>query len=149
MIDIYVESLMTGESFVHFEIGKELDLTHYVQEEHYNPIGDGSNGFYFFDRELNVEVFIKDGLIHSFDLLLRNQENEVFLGNELNRLHLKSCTLGDLISFLNKNNLIWKFRSILGEQSITLEYSSILKMIFAFDCEETQPLSLITILKEE
>jgi hypothetical protein len=146
--EIYVESLMTAGSFAHFEIGKKLDLTRYVQEEHYNPIGDGSCGFYFFDRELDVEVFVKDDLIHSFDILLRHQDNQLFLGNESNRLHLQSCTLGDLISYLNKNNLSWKFRSILGEQSITVEYSSVLKMIFGFDCEENPPLTIISVFKD-
>jgi hypothetical protein len=133
---VYIEELITVKSFLSIEIGNKLDLSLYAIEEYYNPIGEGGFSYYFFNKEINAEVYEKDGLIDSFVILLRNQENELYLGhNRKNILLLNNCNISDLILYLNRNNLNWKFEKILLDKSISISYLSKLKMLFYFDCE--------------
>lgn len=145
---IYIESLMTPLSFLSFEIGNKLDLSSYSIEDDYNPIGHDGAAYYFFNKEIDVELFERSGLISSFDILLKNQENDIYLGsNEKNNLLLNSCSVCDLISYLVKNKLEWKFEKIVADKSISIAYYSKLKMSFYFDCDSENSLSLIGVSK--
>jgi hypothetical protein len=145
-MDVYIESLITPYSFLTFEIGSKLKLSSFTIEKDYNPIGDSRSAYYFFNQDIDVEVFVRDGLIDSFDILLRNQENEVYLGTkEKNRLRLNDCSFSDFISYLNTNELEWKFENILSDKSVSIAYYSKLKMLFYFNCNSESSLSLIHI----
>jgi|688.fasta_scaffold279255_1 hypothetical protein len=144
-MDIYIESFITSKSFLQFEIGEELDLSKYVIEKHYNPIGVGTNAYYFFNQNIDFELYTVKGLINSFDILLRNQSNELYLGNESNKLNLRSSTIDNFINYLNHNKLTWKFGDIISERSISIVYYSNLKMQLSFDCEINQSLSIINL----
>lgn len=147
-MDVYIESVMTPHSFLTFEIGSKLNLSSFIIEDDYSPIGDDGSAYYFFNKEIDVEVFERNGLIDSFDILLRNQENEVYLGDkERNRLQLNNCSFSDFMSYLNNNELEWKFERILSDKSISIAYYSKLKMLFYFDCEGKNSLSLIHVSK--
>lgn len=149
MIDVYIESLMTPHSFLTFEIGSKLNLSSFTIEDDYNPLGDDGSAYCFFNKEINVEITERNGLIDSFDILLHHQENEVYLGDkERNRLSLNKCSFSAFISYLNNNKLVWKFEKILSDKSISIAYYSKLKMLFYFDCEGENPLSLIHVSKE-
>ncbi|MBN8786828.1 MAG: hypothetical protein J0I84_07050 [Terrimonas sp.] len=146
MMDVYIESLITPNSFLGFEIGSKLKLSSFTIEKDYNPIGDSGSAYYFFNQDIDVEVTTRDGMIDSFDILLRNQEKEVYLGNkESNRLRLNNCNFPDFMSYLNKNELEWKFENILADKSISIAFYSKLKMLFCFDCDSKNSLSLIHI----
>jgi len=146
MMDVYIESLMTPHSFLEFEIGSKLKLSSFTIEKDYNPLGDSGCAYHFFNQDIDVEVFVKDGLINSFDILLQNQENEVYLGNKKsNSLRLNNCNFSGFISYLNKNELGWKFENILSDKSISIAYYSKLKLLFYFDCNSKNSLSLINI----
>jgi hypothetical protein len=145
-MDVYIESLMTPYSFLAFEIGSKLKLSSFTIEKDYNPIGDSESAYHFFNQEIDVEVFVKDGLIDSFDILLHNQEKEMYLGNKKsNRLRLNNCNFSDFMSYLKKNEIEWKFENILSDKSISIAYYSKLKMLFYFDCNSKNSLSLIHI----
>ena len=147
-MDVYIESLMTPNSFLQFKIGNKLDISSFVIAEDYNPIGECESAYNFFNQEIDVEVTEKNNLICSFDVLLRNQENELYLGvKEGNRLNLNKCTIDTLISYLNQNKLMWRFENILAAQSISIVYYTKLKMLFYFDFETNTSLSLIHISK--
>jgi hypothetical protein len=133
-MDIYIESFITSKSFLQFEIGEELDLSKYVIEKHYNPIGVGTNAYYFFNQNIDFELYTVKGLINSFDILLRNQSNELYLGNESNKLNLRSSTIDNFIN-----------GDIISERSISIVYYSNLKMQLSFDCEINQSLSIINL----
>ncbi len=147
-MDVYLESLMTPHSFLTFEIGSKLNLSSFTIEDDYNPIGVNGSAYYFFNKEIDVEISERDGLIDSFDILLYNQENEVYLGNkERNHLRLNNCSFSDFMSYLNSNKLEWKFERILSDKSISIAYYTKLKMLFYFDWNGKNLLSLIHVSK--
>lgn len=146
-MDVYLEQHITTNSLLQFEIGKTLELDLLTISVDYNPINE--NSIYFFNKEIATEVNKKNELIHSFDILIRNQANELFLGtDECNRLHLNKCTLNSFISYLNFHHLKWELEQIFYKKSIAILYYSKLKMSFCFDCDTDIHLSTIHISKE-
>ena len=150
MVDIYIEKLITANSFLQFTIGSQLDLSLFKVEEDYNPIRVGGVAYYFFNQEIDVEVFTKDGLIKSFDILIRNQGNQLFLGDKHARpFSLRNCTADNLSAYLNDNDLNYETKTF--EQVISVTYFGILKLTFYFDInsQKSTSLTLFSISKVE
>jgi len=139
-MDVYIESLMSSNSFLAFEIGTNLNLSSFTIEDDYNPVGNDGSAYYFFNKEIDIEISERDGLIHSFDILLQNQRNDLYLGDkERNRLRLNDCSFSDFMSYINISKLDWNFERILAGKSISIAYYSKLKMSFYFDCNAVPP----------
>lgn len=120
-MDVYIDKLITDNSFLQFEIGSKLNLSSFKVEEDYNVLGNGGSDYYFFGKEIDVEVTIKESLVSSFDIVLLHQENDLYLGiYDINRLNLYNCNLGNFISFMNESKSKWKFEDIMGEKSISI-----------------------------
>ncbi|PVD51931.1 hypothetical protein DC498_12875 [Terrimonas sp.] len=148
MGDIYLENYISPDTFFQFKIGSPLDLTSFKVEIDYNPIGDNTNAYYFFDREVDVEVSTNGGIINSFDILMQNQENHLFLGDSnKRRFNLNNCNAENLKSYLKINKL--KFEINEEEQVIWIRYFQVLTITFYFDkySNSTTKLSLIGITK--
>src|SRR5690349_4616744 len=111
-MDVFISSFISSSSFMQFEVGKKLDLNSYVEGIDYNRIGSGKKdlAYYFFNNKIDLEIYEKNGLVYSFDILLRNQENQLFLGQEnSSNFKLNNCKLEELISYLNNVGIKWKF----------------------------------------
>jgi len=149
-MNVFIDNFISSSSFMQFEIGKKLNLDSYIEGTDYNPIELGKNGigYYFFDSEIDLEVYEKNGLISSFDILLRNQENILFIGqeNSLN-FRLNNCKLDELIFYLNSTGVQWNFYKIVSDKSIAIVYYAKLQFTLYFDFypDVTPALSLITL----
>lgn len=140
---------MTKNSLLSFEIGGKLNLSSFKIGEDYNLIGDTGSAYYFFNDCLDIEISEKNNLIESFDILLHNQANKVYLGSDKSKYFLlNNCNISDFLSYLIDNKLSWKFEEISSDKTISIAYYGVLKMVFYFDYGREAFLSLIHISKK-
>ncbi len=143
---IFIEEFIRPNSFLQFQVGDILDLSTYVQGLDYNAIN--AQAFYFFSTPIDVEVTLKDGTINSFDILLRNQSNSLFLGkSETSNMELSTCDLDSAISYLQSRDAIFTVGEMDTAKCITLVYHADLDINLFFDVENSPQLSLIHICK--
>ncbi len=110
-MDIFIDDLITKSSFLHFEIGTKLNIGDYTFEIDYTIINN--NCYYFYNQGIDVEVSLLNGVIHSFDVLPKNQENRLFLGSIAGEsLNLAQFFLDDFLRFLNATKLEWQVEKI-------------------------------------
>lgn len=135
-MNVFIEDFTSSSSFIKFEIGKKLNLDFYKEGLDYNTIRSEENGsgYYFFNSEIDFELYEQNGIVSSFDILLRNQENQLFLGKEnLSNFELNNCKLDELLIYINKMDIQWRFSEILSDKSISIIFYKELQFILYFD----------------
>ncbi len=150
VMNVFIDNFVSLSGFMQFKIGEKINLKSYKQGIDYNIIGPGSDnlGYYFFNNVIDFELYEKNGLINSFDILLRNQENQLFMGTENScSFQLNNCKLHELLFYLNAARIQWRFFKGSSDKSIAIIFYNKLEFIFYFDFNDVTGLilSLITI----
>ncbi len=95
-------------------VGKPIDLTegynHSTIEKHSNGITVLYTWFYE-DLEISLGT-TADGNVDYLVVYIDKQKSSLGLVHNKSNLNLSSCTLEQFVSFLNHNNISWRFRGI-------------------------------------
>lgn len=143
---ICIDEYIKFNSLLGFEIGKILDLSKYKEGIDYNPIGYHAMAFNFFSNDITVEVSLENGLIDSFDILLKYQDESFCLGSDEGQgLFLREANFKELGSFLSKRSTDWV--PVLNNETYILSYyfKNMLKVSFVFDEDNDGRLELINL----
>jgi hypothetical protein len=145
-MNTYLESLVSGKTLLSFEIGQALNFSRFENGKDYERISD-SDGYTFYNKDLQVEVTLTEGRIHSFDILLHHQDSELFMGEKNGEnINLSNCTVESFTAYLNTRHLEWNFAGFIGGKCVYIEYRTSVKWTFYFDFEESpSKLSLINV----